>query len=351
MASRSVSEGHDSVGESGIEGDGNQLADVKYMCFACEQYDFLNALPACKSARMFHTHCWAGCRSYVRSLGKDSATQTEYKHTFIHDPVGWRSDVRPFLSPEPEDRAAARGTLKRKFYETASCENVQAQEDISDDLLLNRIYFRSHVGFWERLDDKEADAKFDSILVEQRRKHCKAGKEDLIAYEAVAKIRNRSGQETRSGLQTREGLPEQGHVAKLRRLSSKTHFPPAPSCTSSSAPQVSSFSTTKPPTSTPQADLVDAVTPRKQNARTTDDEAVRLIAPSALTPKQLLIRQELMHEDCNKLLVMLAGPRGIITLLNQTVKCLDPVALRAEINAKTLPSCWPWRRPKPVSAR
>mgnify|MGYP002807377838 FL=1 len=39
MGSRSVSDGHDSGGESGIEGDGNQLADVKYMCFACEQYD------------------------------------------------------------------------------------------------------------------------------------------------------------------------------------------------------------------------------------------------------------------------------------------------------------------------
>ena len=127
---------------------------------------------------MFHTHCWAGCRSYVRSFGKDSATHTEYKHTVIHDPVGWRSDVRPFLSPEPEDRAAARGTLRRKFYETASCENVQAQEDIIDDLLLSRIYFRSHVGFWERLDDKAADVKFDRLLEEQRRTHCKAGTED-----------------------------------------------------------------------------------------------------------------------------------------------------------------------------
>ena len=49
-----------------------------------------------------------------------------------------------------------------------------------------------------------------------------------------------------------------------------------------------------------------------------------------------MVRQELMHADCDKLLVMLAGPKGTLTLLNQIVKCLDPVALRAEIHSKTL---------------
>jgi hypothetical protein len=48
-----------------------------------------------------------------------------------------------------------------------------------------------------------------------------------------------------------------------------------------------------------------------------------------------MLRQELMHEDCDKLIVMLAGPKGTITVLNQIVKCLDPVALRAEIHTKT----------------
>ena len=118
--------------EQSLAGDAEESAPDTYQCFACEVHDGLDNLPECHSSRLFHRTCWSGIRSYMRTLPKDRDTTVKYKHKFLHNPVAWRADVRPYLQADAESRKQARLDTRRKLYEVSTTSRCAADENIAD---------------------------------------------------------------------------------------------------------------------------------------------------------------------------------------------------------------------------
>lgn len=322
--------------EQSLAGDAEESAPDTYQCFACEVHDGLDNLPECHSSRLFHRTCWSGIRSYMRTLPKDRDTTVKYKHKFLHNPVAWRADVRPYLQADAESRKQARLDTRRKLYEMTITSRVSADENIDDRLVLTQVQFEAHVGFWEKLSEKEAQAKFRRILAEQDGAHSKDGV-DKIAYEGIGKIRSREGTEVRQSVKDTQEVSESVAEIKRRRIigktcdavsvSSGTPRHRSPRRESDGTPTVmESRSREGTPSSKWQLKVAQ---PKKR------DEELRQTAPSQLSPKEFMQRQELMAAACDEAMGHICGKRGALSDIERFVESMDEKSLQSDIHKKT----------------
>lgn len=331
------------------DGDGESLAvSDTFHCFACEEEDTLYNLPECRSNRLFHKRCWNGVRAYVRTLPKASEVTLQYKHKFLHNPVQWRQDVRGFLGDGVESRQGARLDARRKFHEETITARIKADEGIQDTLLLTQTQFEAHVSIWEKLSEQEAQAKFHQILAEQRGVHSK-GDVVRIAYEGIEKLRKREGTEVKQGVRVSTEVSESVAETKRRRIVGKTRDVVVASLASlrgtcasprtefDDCSSVVRSSPGSPPsrpsrrvTPSPPSKPVKKVQPQKRSC-----EELRQMAPSQLSPKEFMERQELLVEACDDALGMLCGKKGALTDIERFVESMDETSMPSDLNKKT----------------
>ena len=83
---------------------------------------------------------------------------------FLHDATAFRLAVKPSITKDHDQRALARDGANIVWAEVQQIDDVEADEDMRDRLVLNRTQFKAHVEFWEKLDSKAAVTKFDMIF-------------------------------------------------------------------------------------------------------------------------------------------------------------------------------------------
>ena len=345
MSSRIVdgfSDGESLAGDGDVE---DSAAMESYHCFACEEEDTLHNLPECRSNRLFHKRCWNGVRAYVRTLPKGSGVTLQYKHKFLHNPVQWRQDVRGFLGDDLASRNQARLDVRRKFHEETITARVKADEGIQDTLLLTQAQFEAHVSIWEKLSEQEAQAKFHQILGEQRGVHSK-GDVVRIAYEGIEKLRRRESTEVKQSVRVSTEVDESVAETKRRRIVGKTRDVVVASSASSrgacASPRTevddcSSVVRSSPgsPPSRPSRQVTDSKPVKKVLPQKRSCEELRQMAPSQLSPKEFMERQELLVEACDDAFGMLCGKKGALTDIERFVESMDETSNKSDLNKKT----------------
>ena len=125
----------------------------------------------------------------MRCVGKDETAKMTYKHMLHHLPSVWRSQLKPFLHAEPNERNTARAEAKVAWSQFESSAKVSGTEDLADDMTFNRVQFLAWTGLWERLPDYEAGKKFDNLLQEQGGAH-NDGEVEQVKYADIKKHEN-----------------------------------------------------------------------------------------------------------------------------------------------------------------
>ena len=64
-------------------------------------------------------------------------------------------------------------------------------------------------------------------------------------------------------------------------------------------------------------------------------EELRQMAPSQLSPKEFMERQELLVEACDDALGMLCGKKGALTDIERFVESVDETSMPSDLNKKT----------------
>ena len=184
------------------------------MCHACLDFGPPSEVRVRYDGKFFHCPCWAGVRSYNRTLvtkEEKDANQTQFKT----DPDAWRANVKPFLTPSRADRQQAREQAKQtRHVSKTSVQSFDTNESINDKLRVNKTQFTAFKGFWERWSDAKCSDEFDALHKRQRGEHDvpELEGEEFVLIDDIARVRAASGTKRSRGAEEHEDIDEHDFV-------------------------------------------------------------------------------------------------------------------------------------------
>ncbi len=166
-----------------------------------------------------------------------------------------------------------------------------------------------------------------------------------IAYEGIEKLRKREGTEVKQLVRVSTEVNESVAESRRRRIVGKTrdivgsYASSRGSCGSprtevddgSSAPRSSPGSpSSRSVRRVTESKPVKKVLPQKKSC-----EELRQMAPSQLSPKEFMERQELLVVACDDALVMLCGKKGALTDIERFVESMDETINKSDLSKRT----------------
>ena len=252
-----------------------------------------------------------------------------------HQPAVWRSQLKPFLNADTNSRSTARAEAKVAWSQFESSAHISGTEDISDKMTLTRVQFQAWTGFWEKLTTEAADRKFDILLQEQQGAHNDGGVEQ-VKYAGIKKERTRTGIEHRSGVIADTPITENEFAQARKRLRTKGADPFQPGPSSQQSPAASHADQQPPSKAGPRGGAAATSRGKKHghDASNAHMDKIKTMAPSDLSSKQFMQRQDMLTAVVEEGLLSLKGVNGTLTSLNRFLEGVERTDANSELYEK-----------------
>lgn len=158
-------------------------------CYACCQPGLLTHQ---YRGKYLHQKCMNAVRAFVRLASSNKPLQKRMEQLFFSDPAAWREKILPLVAEDgqkrtPEQRARVREQIERTFT---------TREEVRESVRLGLTNYVVHRGFWDKLDEVQAEAAFYEELEASGEIVCDSDGEPTVLVRRPPVVREITGRTT-----------------------------------------------------------------------------------------------------------------------------------------------------------